>query len=204
MRHLLLLALLAATTALSITPPGPPVDSAAQAGLPSEADQQGFIFYAVLEGLFADGVSNEVVDAVTEADESTGWPLYFIYACPVCMPCFDAFRVYRGRPEFFGRKLPTDTFGPGLPESVRAQILSEDREVRVAAIRDRIEIWISRRLESLRLTPAEETEVRARFRGIAEKGQALLDSYQAQDRTAIYGHMEYCPFCEGASRAAGH
>ena len=97
-----------------------------------------------------------------------------------------------------------DTFGAGLPDDVKGQLTSEDPVLRVAAIRDRIEIWIGRRLETMRLTSDEREEALRRFREMGKKGLALLEAYQKQERTAIYGHMEYCPFCEGAARAAGH
>ncbi len=199
---------LVAGSALSPAPlPAPQAQTSPQAqtgGLPAVGDPQRLVFHAVLEGLYRDGVSNEVVDAVTEVDGETGWPRFFIYACPICMPCFDAFRTYRARPEFFGSKQRRDTFGAGLPDDVKRQLLSEDPVLRVAAIRDRIEIWIGRRLETMRLRADEREEALRRFREMGKKGSALLEGYQKRERTAIYGHMEYCPFCEGVARAAGH
>ena len=81
--------------------------------------------------------------------------------------------------------------------------MSEDSVVRLAAIRDRIEVWIQRRIESLRLTPEEKARVKRDLDEFGEKGMAYLESYKRSGES-IYDHMDYCPFCEGAARGAGH
>jgi hypothetical protein len=73
------------------------------------------IFLAVLEGLYTDGVSNEVVDAILTRDSTSDRPQPFVYACPICMPAHDALQTYRARPASYGRNIRVDTFHPGLP-----------------------------------------------------------------------------------------
>ena len=57
---------------------------------PSQFDEvHRFIFYAVLEGLYDDGVSNGDVDRILLKGEKEYY-FHFVYACPVCTPTIDA------------------------------------------------------------------------------------------------------------------
>ncbi|HEU4420465.1 MAG TPA: hypothetical protein VFT55_16125, partial [Planctomycetota bacterium] len=77
------------------------------------------IFYAVLEGLYDEGVSTEDVDILLHQDPATRQYSYFVAGCPLCTPAIDALQLYRGRPKFYGRKEACDTFGTGLPAKER-------------------------------------------------------------------------------------
>lgn len=171
---------------------------------PWKPDGERFLFHAVLEGLYADGVSNEVVDALLELDADLGWPRFFIYGCPICMPAFNAFRAYRARPEFFGDKQGRDTFGAGLPEHVRANLLTDDLPVRVLALQARVSVWVERRVNALRLDERERGMLEERLGARRKQGLNLLRDYRRDERTAaVYAHMESCPFCDGANAAMG-
>src|SRR6185503_13812885 len=64
-----------------------------------------WIFFAVLEGLFADAPSEEIVKKVLELDDKTGRYANFVYACGICNPTVEAFRAYRLRDRYsYGRK----------------------------------------------------------------------------------------------------
>jgi hypothetical protein len=52
-----------------------------------------FVFHAVLEGLYTDGVSNEVVDKILKPDLLAN----FVHQCPLCHPAYQAFLLYRDR-----------------------------------------------------------------------------------------------------------
>src|SRR5436190_20481243 len=55
------------------------------------------VFFAVLEGLYRDGVSNDVVDLIIPSDKncSSQFDLeHLVYACPICHPAFEALRLY--------------------------------------------------------------------------------------------------------------
>src|SRR5262245_14721387 len=70
-----------------------------------------FIFHAVLEGLYEDGLSNEDVDQILMRKEKQNY-FHFIYSCPICNATIWALEAYRARPDhFYGVKLPTATFG---------------------------------------------------------------------------------------------
>ena len=107
--------LILSIAALPFRPMGPALqqpDGADRKHLADEFDRM--IFYAVLEGLYEDGVSNEAVDIVLLKDPTSGSYAHFVYGCPICAPTIDAFRMYRARPQFYSRKGITDTYGTGL------------------------------------------------------------------------------------------
>ena len=166
---------------------------------PSRADRyEQHIFFAVLEGLYADGVSNEVVDAIVAIDEETKYPANFVWSCPVCMPAYHAFRLYRLRPDF-QEKTARDTFGPGLPPATVARLTSDDLMIRQPALEKLIETWMNRRMESLRLTDAERQEWRLVMEEMRKKGMSFLQSYREEGRGGTYAKMKTCPICEGAN-----
>lgn len=160
-----------------------------------------FLFFAVLEGLYEDGVSNEIVERVTELDARTGWPKHFIYACPICMPAFDAFRSYRSRTAFYGRKWACDTFGEGLDKELARRLLDRDDLVLGNALQERIERWTARRIELLRLTDVERDALSHELAERRKRGTEFLRSYQANGSAPQYAGMKSCPLCEGASGA---
>lgn len=201
LRALTLTCLTAAIAVPAVLPPEPAPARAASA---LESDAQLLIFHAVLEGLYTDGVSNEVVDAITELDGEVQWPKHFIYACPICMPAFNAFRSYRVRPVFFGDKQQRTEFGPGLDAARKKALLSDDLKVRHLAIKDLVKGWVERRLKRDRLTEKELAQFERRYEEYAKKGLGYLQSYQQTEGLNIYDHMEYCPLCVGATEAVGH
>jgi hypothetical protein len=156
------------------------------------------LFFAALEGLYRDGVSNEIVDVLLALEPSSGWPSHFVYACPVCMPIFDALRTYRGRPVFFGDKQRRDTFGPGLSPELSARLTDRDAATRLGALRELTEGWIAARLESKRPTQEERATWKDEMAKRKEQGLICLKAYRKAGFQATYGAMETCPSCEAA------
>ena len=63
------------------------------------------VFFAVLEGLYTDGVPDDVIEAVVSPPEKPGAaPLArnFVPQCPLCHPVYEAFALYQKRPTFAG------------------------------------------------------------------------------------------------------
>src|SRR4051794_38029157 len=58
------------------------------------------VFFAVLEGLYEDGVANEAVDNIVgkTKDGKTEIRHTFVFQCPLCHPVYEAFRLYQHRP----------------------------------------------------------------------------------------------------------
>jgi hypothetical protein len=177
--------------------------SAAPAGfVPVAADEWSqHVFFAVLEGLYVDGVGNEVVDAILVTDPDSGFPQNFVWACPICMPALDAFHLYRGRPDFQGLKSPRNTFGDGLSDEVLGDLQSPFLDIRQSAIRGLVERWVERRVASLRLDEDERARWDQALAERRKKGMAMLASYRDLERPGSYGAMKACPFCDGANDA---
>lgn len=185
-----------------------PRDAPAQAPTVPEPPRAGlddagarFLFFAVLEGLYEDGVSNQIVERVIELDARTGWPKHFVYACPICTPAFDAFRSYRSRTAFFGRKVPSDTFGDGLDEELARALLDRDELVLASALQELLERWTARRIELLRVSSSERDALAQDLAERKKRGSEFLRAYQANGTAPQYAGMKTCPLCEGASGA---
>lgn len=165
----------------------------------SKADPyEQHIFFAVLEGLYADGVSNEVVDEIVAIDPVTKYPANFVWACPACMPAYNAFLVYRARPGFRGYKIQRDNFGPGLSPAAAARLTSDELDVRQGELEKLISTWMDRRMESLRLTEGERKEWRAEMEMRRKEGMSYLANYR-EGLGGSYASMKTCPICEGAN-----
>src|SRR5215467_14071305 len=67
----------------------PAVNHASGTWVNSRASQ--LVFFAVLEGLYRDGVSNDIVDLIVPPNkdgQSRFDSEHFVYACPLCHPAF--------------------------------------------------------------------------------------------------------------------
>jgi hypothetical protein len=162
-----------------------------------------FVFHAVLEWLYTDGVSNEVVDKILKPDFLAN----FVDKCPLCLPAYQAFLLYRDRQPLAGVKsIPNkplyDSFGNGLDEAVKQDILSGSTAERRKALQSLISQWTSRRLELMRLSPAELATWKAKFDQAREKGMEWLKARQERPGTdglyEAYKEWEDCATCEGA------
>jgi hypothetical protein len=171
------------------------------AGAFGDAERTKTIFFGVLEGLYESGLSNEAVDLILADDPQTRRPANFVWACPVCMPAYEAFRVYRTRPEFTTVKGGGDTFGAGLDGPSMDTLRSADVAARQKAIESLVQRWIGRRLERMRFTESELAEWRQDMELRRKKGMALLQSYQQEGAMGSYASMKTCPFCEAANGA---
>jgi hypothetical protein len=158
------------------------------------------IFFAILEGLYRDGVSNAAVDAVLALEPTSGLRANFVNGCPICTPALNAFRNYRARLEFEGLKARCSTFGPGLAPDVEARLVGADAGARRQAVEELVGRWIREWLDARRSTEAE----RAAWAEAMEKGRKLgMSLLQAQrERYAAFAGMEECPMCEGGVTGA--
>ena len=110
--------------------------------LPSHAEERKqafskphkFIFFAVLEGLYEDGVKEKALQAML----GTSLHDNFVYACPICMPVYQALEVYKTRPPLAGDKLGRDTFGKGLDKETLTNLVDKGAKKRRETIRQLI------------------------------------------------------------------
>jgi hypothetical protein len=178
------------------------------------------VFFAVLEGLFLDGVQDAVVAAVLDerpeenavdvatSDPRAAWHArldrtLFVPGCQLCAPVHAAFSTYRARGSF-GLKPPSgpgrtrDAFGGGLPEDVAGRLTHADRAVRVAALQTVVARWVDEALDR-RCVPAHERAALALWmRDARERGMEQLRAMQ-RDRPALLASWPACASCDGAA-----
>jgi hypothetical protein len=154
------------------------------------------IFFSVLEGLYRDGVSNDDVDKIIPPNKQ-GHPTFdrenFVYACPLCHPAFEAFRLYRQREPFYGLKARIDTFGPSLGADVSAQLHSPDPAKRREAIQGLIQHWVAERLDMMRLSDTERAEITSEMEKGRKQGMNGLKQPGQTSQTRTN-----CPICDGS------
>jgi hypothetical protein len=153
------------------------------------------VFFAVLEGLYRDGVSSEVVALVLADDAGTGQPDLFVYACPLCTPAREAFRLYQRRPSFDGQKMPRNTLGRGLPAAVVDELRSPEKQRRLDALQGLIERWVAQRLDSLRLTDDERQEWAHAMEVRRKEGMEMLKQLRVDES------WKNCAICDASAKA---
>lgn len=164
------------------------------------------VFFAVLEGLYEDGVSSEAVELVLGAPalpEAKRFERSFVYACPLCHPAFEAFRLYGARPLLYGMKQPVDTLGAGLPPSTMERLGSSDERVRRDAVQELIAGWVERRLGRSSRSAADLADLARQMEKAKAQGERMLEASRSRGTTG----WRSCAACdggvEGARRAAG-
>jgi hypothetical protein len=155
------------------------------------------LFFAVLEGLYRDGVPNEVVDALLVTNDA-GHPALFVPGCPICTPALNAFQVYRARPALVGKKIQWDTFGPGLAPELRVACTLGSLDQRFRALNGLVQGWIERRLDARRLSPEEAEAWRLTMDSWRQKGMAGLAPQQVGGREVA---LPSCAACDAANGA---
>ena len=188
----LLLVTIASGIALTLGRAGTPPASRGHGGWVESRTSQ-LVFFAVLEGLYRDGVGNELVDLIIPPS-TNGLPYFdpehFVYSCPLCHPAFEAFRLYRQRETFFGLKAKVSTFGPGLDGAFTARLRSSDAGQRRQAIQELINRWVKQRLDIMRLSDAEHQAITREF----EQGRKLgMNALKPSSQTRTN-----CPICDGS------
>ncbi len=157
------------------------------------------VFFAVLEGLYRDGVKNDDVDVIVPPGQH-GRPKFdndnFVYACPLCHPAYEAFCLYSQRQEFYGLKLPVDAFGKGLDPAISARLHNQNVDERRKAIQELINRWVSQRLEMMRQTDAEREAITREMEQGRKQGMGSLKRL-VQVGQAIQARTN-CPICDGS------
>ena len=153
------------------------------------------LFFAVLQGLYRDGVQDEAIEGFLVKNDAGGYAL-FVKACPICMPALDAFRLYAGRPEFHGLKDPSDTFGEGISPELLAAATGKDMKARFEVLHDLVKRWVADYLDSQRLNPEEREAWRHAMEVGRKKGMSFLEN---QSVAGVNASFKACALCDGAS-----
>jgi hypothetical protein len=170
----------------------------------SEASVRTLVMFAVLEGLYTDGVSDDDVDAILAIDPKTKQPRFdahFVNCCPLCHPAFDAFALYRSRPGFSqqwkdGRW--KNNYGTGLDANLSKQLHSEKQADQLAAIQQLVDTWVRRRLDSMRLTTVERGAWSNAIEDGRKQGMQGLTNLQ---RGGGNPDWKGCAICDGTAEA---
>ncbi len=136
------------------------------------------VFFTVLEGLYRDGISREVVDLVIGRVESNDLERAFIFRCKLCHACYEAFAVYQRRPAFRGSG-GIDTIGKReIPEEIVETLRTGDRREFDNAFAVIVQPWIRAKLgEMIDSGEADAAELLAKYIELANEGNALITGY---------------------------
>lgn len=164
------------------------------------------VFFAVLEGLYTDGVPDEVVDLIVPPKSKQDVKHCFVFNCPMCHAAYEAFVLYQRRQAFQNANEPKSTFGKKLDlqseagKQLLANLASTEPRTRVFAMGDLIRPWIDRRIQQLNLTTAERDALIAKLLEYAKRGNSLFLSYRRDKSTVYYEWQFYggCQACEAA------
>ena len=132
------------------------------------------VFFATLEGLYEDGIPNDVVDLVLGRDSklSNGVKHDFVFRCELCHAVYDAFALYRQRPRFNGSE--ADTFKAGaIDATLRKRLSSEVARTRVFAMGELVQPWVKRKLLALNISDEDKKELMVRLMSLVSKGISL-------------------------------
>lgn len=173
-----------------------------------------FVFFAVMEGLYNDGVSDEIVDIViplvtpdpTEVNPAPApyrdTNANFIYTCPICHPAFEAFLIYESRKPFRGLKgARVDTFGSGLPQELVKKLKSKDGETRRKGLEQTVQRWVQKRIERTKFSEQEKNDLIVELKLLKKAGLESLGRFKKGSNgdyfKNLYGTWKTCPICEG-------
>ncbi|HJZ92831.1 MAG TPA: hypothetical protein VKE40_18295 [Gemmataceae bacterium] len=161
------------------------------------------VFFAVLEGLYTDGVPAEVVDSIVpptkEGDDSV--KTSFVIECPLCHPVYEAFRLYQQRKPFADAP-KRDTFGKGIDPELVKKLKSATPITRLTALKVLVQNWVERRLTMMRLTEDEKRDWTAKIGERGSQGRGQLTRRLASDPDykgwSLYWGCAACNGSEGA------
>ena len=163
------------------------------------------VFHAVLEGLYEDGVSDAVVDAIVPREAKSGddpVKKSFVAKCPLCHPVYEAFAAYQKRPAFSGDSAKRNTLGKGLDAAVVKDLTGADLQKRLKALAPLVQKWVAVRLASMRLTKKETLDWQAQLSERSEQGKSML--YELMHKDPHYKDWSGywgCAACNGTTDA---
>ncbi len=165
-------------------------------------DNYRFIFYAVLEGCYEDGIATTNVDQILLVNTNVGF-VHFVYACPICLPTIHALQAYRSRPKQFAElKTHATTFGSGLSQEQIKKLYSDRPSDQLEVINGLMQTWVTRRMTELRLTDAEKTQLKQNLEKMRKQGMNMLKNFQNSDperfKMSAFAEVQQCAVCNGA------
>lgn len=136
------------------------------------------VFFTVLEGLYRDGVPDEVVDLVIGHVKANSVKKRFVFRCKLCHACYEAFAVYQRRPAFSGTKGKTTIGNKPVSSEVIEGLKNPSHRVFGKAFSTIIQPWIKQKLLSMNLSEKDKVEKMKKFAELAKEGNRLLTEYR--------------------------
>ncbi|MEZ0266342.1 MAG: hypothetical protein ACAI43_16555 [Phycisphaerae bacterium] len=159
------------------------------------------VFFAVLEGLYTDGVPDEAVNLIVPPDAGgEGVKHSFVFRCPLCHAAYEAFVLYQNRTAFNGSGEKRSTMGGAFDPKVLESLKSKDVRTRVYTMGAMIRPWIERRMKMTQMGEAEQKALLKRLLDYAAEGDRLFRTLRAQPGSVYQEWMFYggCQACEAA------
>lgn len=170
-----------------------------------------FVFYAVLEGLYQDGATQEQVDQILMKQTDEHGYEHFVYSCPICTSVQLACELYSKRPTFRmykpdeqSHQITHATFGAGFSEQVKRGLYADDVSIRLETLHDLIAKWTSDRMARMNLSKTQRQDLIeaiavGREQGIRALAQFKQDPAQLKRYAPGYTTLQECVMCNGAS-----
>jgi len=163
------------------------------------------VFFAVLEGLYTDGVPDEAVNLIVPPDAGKeGVKHSFVFRCPLCHAAYEAFVLYQNRTAFNGSGEKRSTLGGSFDVKIIEQLKAKDVRTRVFAMGALIRPWIERRMKLNKLDSKEQEALLKKLLAYAADGDKLFRQYRGDVKSVYHEWMFYggCQACEAAERVA--
>ena len=164
------------------------------------------VFFAVLQGLYEDGVSDEVVNSIVPPDKKGREKMRhsFVLDCPLCQPTYEAFCAYQSRPRFLEED-KASSLGKGLDAKTVEGLMSKTVSTRLITLRRPIKRWVETRLVSMKLDTGERKKWWDEVSARANQGTATLRGLTVKDPwykewSGYWG----CAACLGSQDACGN
>jgi len=128
----------------------------------------------------------------------------FVLDCPLCLPTYEAFCVYQGRPRFLDEGKAA-SLGKGLSEETVKGLMSKTVSTRLITLRGPIKRWVEARLVSMKLDGAERQKWWDDITARAGQGKVTLNGLMGtnpwyKDWSGYWG----CAACLGSQDACRH
>ncbi len=178
--------------------------AAEEGEMKSLGEAHRFVFFAVLEGLFRDGVGKEDVEAILRRASPDARYDHFIYACPICTAAVQALELYRSRPrQLYSLKSSQDTFGTGLDGKISQGLHALEAKTRLMTIHQLLRRWIGARLETVQ--GGEKDHLLTELKAGREEGMKYLKKWQSSPEdlaryAPAYAGIGECAACTAAAQ----
>lgn len=156
------------------------------------------VFFAVLEGLYEDGVSKEAVDNIVGMTKEGKVEIRhtFVFECPLCHPVYEAFRLYQQRPQFRDNG---NAFGKGLDPMLDANLRNTALRTRQDALQTLVHRWVERRLTAMGLSTEQQKDWARRLEERSKQGNDLLGKLRGTDPWYQLWGYGFCAACRGCT-----